>query len=111
MNFMHRDRWTISFLANDAKTPIGRCHIKVKDAEALLRIVTRVRGNEARVRTTIYNWDRSTERHIEFSHAERPHYGTTETRRDASVVMLRDLSGSSPDCLRAASCTASFRLS
>jgi len=56
MNFMHRDGWTISFLAEDAKTPIGRRWIKVKDMEALLKIVTKLRGNEARVRTTIYNW-------------------------------------------------------
>ena len=61
MNFMHGDGWTISFLADDAKTLIGRRNIKVKDMEGLLRIVAKLNGNEARVRTTIYNWGQGSE--------------------------------------------------
>jgi len=34
---------------------IGRRNIRVKDMEALLRIVVNLRGNETKVRTAIYN--------------------------------------------------------
>jgi hypothetical protein len=47
-------QWAIAFLAEDAKTTIGKLRI-VRDAGALLRIVAKLRGNEARVKTAILN--------------------------------------------------------
>lgn len=61
LTFMHRDGWTISFLAEDAKTPIGRRNIRVKDKDTLLRIVIKLKGNEARAQTAIYNWGQGSE--------------------------------------------------
>jgi hypothetical protein len=60
LTFMHRDGWHLSLLAEDAKTPIGRS-VRVKDFEAMLRIVDKLRGNSDRVRTDVYNWGRGSE--------------------------------------------------
>jgi hypothetical protein len=42
-------------LAEDASTPIGRS-ITVKDLEALVRIIDKMRGSGAQARTSVYNW-------------------------------------------------------
>ena len=60
MNFVPRGGWHISFLAEDAKTPIGK-PFRVRDINALLRIVAKLNFDETRVRTTILNWGQGSE--------------------------------------------------
>jgi hypothetical protein len=50
----------ITFLAEDAKTPIGSPRI-VGDVEALERIVDKLHGNGAHARTCVYNWGQGSE--------------------------------------------------
>jgi len=60
MNFVPCGGWRISFLAEDAKTPIGK-PFWVRGIDALLRIVAKLNGDEARARMTILNWGQGSE--------------------------------------------------
>jgi hypothetical protein len=66
-------QWYIAFLADDAKTSIGRPRI-VRNVQALLGIVTKLRGNEAKVRKSILNWGQGSE-WIELSDEQCRYFG------------------------------------
>lgn len=73
LTFHHREKWHVSFLAEDAKTPVGR-PFTVPDMETLLRIVEKLGGNPDRVRTDVYNWGRGSE-WVEMSDAQHRYFG------------------------------------
>ena len=68
-------QWRITFLAEDARTPIGRPHI-VKDLEALERLIDKMGGSGARARTDIYNWGQGSE-WVNLSEAQCRFFGIT----------------------------------
>ena len=60
MNFQSRGGWLISFLAEDAKTPIGRPR-SVRDARTMIEIARKLHATEAdlcSMQAAIYNWAR-----------------------------------------------------
>jgi hypothetical protein len=66
-------QWYITFLAEDAKTSIGRPRT-VKDLEALVRIVDKLHGKGHEVRTCVYNWGQGSV-WIELSEAQCRYFG------------------------------------
>ena len=78
MNFMLREVWHISFLADDARTPVGR-RFTVHDMDSLLRVVVKLNGNDSRVKTAIYNWGRGSE-WVELSPEQWRFFGITEDK-------------------------------
>ena len=61
MNFQSRGGWLISFLAEDAKTPIGRPR-SVRDARTMIArsraSCTPLRADLCSMEASIYNWAR-----------------------------------------------------
>ena len=50
----------ITFLAEDAKTPIGKPRL-VRNLDTLEKIVDKLRGSGVRARTDVYNWGQGSE--------------------------------------------------
>ena len=53
-------QWRVAFLAEDAKTSIGRPRL-VRDLDSLLRMVDKLHGNGTREHTAILNWGQGSE--------------------------------------------------
>lgn len=73
MNFQHREKWVVSFLAGDARTPVGRS-FTVPDMETLLRVVERLSGDPERARVDVYNWGRGSV-WVDLSESQRNYFG------------------------------------
>ena len=58
LNFDHwKNHYTISFLAEDCKTTLGRTHC-VNDKAVLLAVVTRLRGDVVQATEELKQWGR-----------------------------------------------------
>jgi hypothetical protein len=67
------NRYNISFLAEDCKTPVGRTHV-VNDTAALLAIVARLRGDVAQATQELKQWGRGGV-WVELSQTQRRFFG------------------------------------
>ena len=55
LNYMYREGWTMHIMGEDCKTVLLG-YRKVRDQEALLRIVAKLHGAVAEVETNIQRW-------------------------------------------------------
>lgn len=74
LNFDHwKNHYTVSFLADDCKTPLGRLHT-VNDTATLLAVVTRLRGDVAQATQELKQWGRGGV-WVDLSPAQRRFFG------------------------------------
>ncbi len=57
LKFQHREKWHVSFLAEDVRTPAGRS-FTLLDTDTLLRAVEKLGGDPERARIDVCNWGR-----------------------------------------------------
>jgi hypothetical protein len=82
VNFVPSDAgaWQISFLAEDAKTPIGKTFV-VRDMDTMLRVLRKLRGNENTAQATLYNWGQGSE-WIDLSPPQCHFFGIAEGQKN-----------------------------